>query len=115
MPRKGHQYPIDDGWKERVRARLQEMGISQNELARLARISKASMSAALSKESLQSAVVPAIHKALGWPVPPLVLSADALEMISLYDEMDPRDQGGLLERARASVEATRRDARHRKS
>ncbi len=113
MPKKGHQYPIDSEWKDRVRVRLLELSIKQNELARRAHISKASMSAALATDSLQSAYVPEIHRALGWPVPPLVLSPDKLELLALYDQMEDRDQGGLVERARAKVEEAR--AKPRKS
>ncbi len=107
MPKKGHQYPIDSGWKDRVRSRLAEMNITQNELARRANISKASLSEALAVGALQSAYVPEIHRALRWAAPQLVLSPDKLELLALYDQMEDRDQGGLVERARAKVEEAR--------
>jgi transcriptional regulator with XRE-family HTH domain len=108
VPKKGHQYPIDTDWKDRVRDRILELRISQNELARRARISKAALSDALSAESLQSAFVPGIHRALGWPVPPLVLAPDALELVSLYGQMEERDQGAFVQDARHKVETARR-------
>lgn len=108
MPRKGHQYPIDSDWKRQVRERMLELGISQNELARRAKISKTSLSQALNTESLQTAYLPEIHKALGWRVPPLVLSQDAIEMLALYDSLDEFDRGVNIERLRAKVDETRK-------
>jgi len=111
MPRKGPTYPINADWQRRVMARITEMGISQNELGRRAKVSKASMSDALTPGAVQSACVPAIHRALGWPEPPLVLTPDALELVSLYVQMGDRDQGAMVERARTLVEGKRRGTR----
>ncbi len=105
MPKKGHQYPIDSDWKDRVRARLLELRIKQNELARRAKISKAALSQALSPESLQTAYVPEIHRALGWPVPPLVLAPDVLELVSIYTQLEPFDRGAFVQDARHKLEA----------
>lgn len=87
------------------------MDISQNELARRAKISKSSLSEALDDGSVQTTVMPQIHKALGWPQPPLALSPDTLELIALYNQMDARDQGAMVERARANVEKTKKTPR----
>lgn len=57
MPLKGHAYPIDSDWRDRVAARILEMKISQNELARRAKISKASLSEALDSGSVQTTVI----------------------------------------------------------
>lgn len=108
MPRKGPAYPIDSGWQRRVLERLDDLNITQNELARRARVSKASLSEALTEGAVQSTLVPVIHKALGWPVPPGVLNPDALELLALYDQMSERDQGAMVERARAVIETKRR-------
>jgi transcriptional regulator with XRE-family HTH domain len=108
VPKKGHQYPIDDDWKQRVRDRMKELEITQNELARQAKISKASLSAALATASLQSAYVPEIHRALGWRIPPLVLSPDVLEMVAQYDQLDSFDRGVFLERLRTEVAKRKR-------
>lgn len=85
------------------------MSISQNELARRAKISKSSLSEALDDGSVQTTVMP--QKALGWPMPPLALSPDTLELIALYNQMDARDQGAMVERARANVEKTKKTPR----
>ncbi len=108
MPRKGPAYAITPQWQRDVLDRIEEMEISQNELARRAKISKASLSEALAAEAVQTTVMPAIHKALGWPEPPLAMTRDALEMMKLYSEMSERDQGEMLGRARAVVEQQRR-------
>lgn len=76
------------------------MEISQAEFARRAGISKASLSEALNLDSKQSTLVPAIHKALGWPAPrPLLMSPDTEEMMRVITGMDPRDIAALKERA----------------
>ncbi len=104
MPRKGPAYAITEEWRSSVMTRIVEMKISQNELARRAKISKASLSDALDKDSIQTTVMPAIHKALGWDPPPTGFAPDALELLALYTQMSERDQGALIERARTDVE-----------
>lgn len=104
MPRKGYAYPITPGWRERVLEKIIELGITQNELARRAKISKTSLSDALNEASVQTTVMPAIHKVLGWEPPPLALTPDTLELLALYEQMSERDQGAMVERARANVE-----------
>ena len=108
MPRKGPAYAISKEWRALVLTRIKEMNISQNELARRAKISKAAISEALDEESIQTTVMPQIHRALGWHVPPLTLSPDQLELLALYDQMLERDQGAMVERARTSVETAKR-------
>ena len=103
MPRKGPAYAITPGWRDRVLERIGEMKISQNELARRARISKASMSDALADGAVQTTVMPQIHKVLGWDPPPTGFAPDALELLALYTQMSERDQGALVERARQDV------------
>lgn len=112
MPKKGHQYPIDTDWKARVKNRMSELGITQNELSRRAKISKTSLSQALSDASLQAAFLPEIHKALGWLVPPLVFSQDALEMLAQYEALDEFERGVQLERLRTKAEEARRRKRN---
>lgn len=109
MPRKGSAYPIDDDWRRRVTDRIKEMEISQNELARLAKVSKASLSEALSKTSKQSTCVPAIHRALGWPPPmPLVIAPDAAELLFLYDALSDFARGELIAELRARTGKTKK-------
>ena len=105
MPRKGHAYPIDDPWRDRVLDRIVEMKITQNELARRAKISKAALSMALNADSTQTTVMPEIHKALGWDVPQLApMTADAQELLKLYAQRSDFDRGRMVERARSDVE-----------
>ena len=109
MPRKGPAYPIDNEWRERVEEAISSMKISHAELARRAHVSKASLSEALSKNSTQSTLVPAIHKALGWPAPrPLLLSKDAEEVMHAISGMDSRDIAAVKERALMLRELRRR-------
>ena len=109
MPRKGSAYPITPQWRARVAERIEQLGISQNELARRAKVSKAALSEALNPASKQSTCVPAIHKALGWPPPQqLILAPDVLELISLYEAMPEHARGALIERARVNVETMRK-------
>lgn len=108
MPRKGPAYAISKEWRALVLSRLKEMNISQNELARRAKISKAAISEALNEDSVQTTVMPQINKALGWHVPPVTLSPDQLELLALYDQMPERDQGAMVERARSNVETAKR-------
>jgi lambda repressor-like predicted transcriptional regulator len=107
MPKKGPAIPIPSGWKERVIARIDELGISQNELARRAKIAKSSLSAALADGSVQTTVMAQIHKVLGWDPPPTQFSPDAMELVALYEQMPEHDRGELIGRARERVRQAR--------
>lgn len=112
MPRKGPAYPIDNVWREAVERAISSMKISHAEFARRAKVSKASLSEALNQKSTQSTLVPAIHKALGWPVPrPLLLSEDAEEIMRAIGGMDSRDIAALKERALTLLELRRKGRR----
>jgi transcriptional regulator with XRE-family HTH domain len=109
MPRKGSAYPITKEWRTAVVAGFKAKGLSQNQFADLAKVSKASLSEALNPESKQSTLVPAIHKALGWPPPmPLVLTPEKHTLLAIYDRIPERDQGALLERAKQFDEQRKR-------
>jgi transcriptional regulator with XRE-family HTH domain len=107
MPRKGPAYPISPQWRERVLLQLEHLGISQNELARRAKISKAAMSEAMKNSAIQTTVMPEIHKALGWPPPPFDLSPDNLEALAMYGALDERGKGAMMERLRFEAEQAR--------
>lgn len=105
MPRKGQAFPIDDNWRGQVRSAIAERFKSEAAFARHARISKASLSEALSPGSKQSTLVPAIHRALGWPAPrPLLLSRDDEELLRLVSQLDTTDRAALRERAMTLLE-----------
>ena len=107
MPKKGPAIPTSKEWKDRVRARIDELGISQNELARRAKIRQSSLSAALAADSVQTTVMPEIHKALGWDPPPTQFSPDAMELLALYEQLAERDQGELIGELREKLRAAR--------
>jgi len=66
----GPSYPVSDGWREQIFAKMRELGISQAELARLAGISKSGLSDLLTNPKIRSSrLVPRVHKALGLPAP----------------------------------------------
>jgi len=81
-PPTGSAYPVTPEWQESVRNRLTELGWNQSDLARAASSSSA-MVAYLLKHGVQSRLVPAIHKALGWPPP--ALPSESMD----YGEDDP--------------------------
>ncbi len=114
MPKKGHAIPTSPEWKERVRARLGELGISQNELARRAKIRPSTVSAALAAASGQTTVMAEIHKALGWDPPPTRFAPDGLEALAIYEQLADLDRGELLGEMRAKLKAAKAAAELKK-
>ena len=108
MPRKGPAYPISKEWQDEVRARVDEMGISQNELARRAGIAISSLSEALKDGAVQTTVMREINKAIGLPPPPAAFTPDNLELNYLWDNMSERDRGALLADARRAASTKRK-------
>ncbi|HVY79864.1 MAG TPA: hypothetical protein VG994_02690 [Steroidobacteraceae bacterium] len=94
-------------------ARIDEMGVSQNQLARDAGISKASLSEALAVGAIQTTVMPQIHKALGWKAPPTTFSPDQFEALALYMDLNDFDRGEMLEKLRQKVEQKKRPGSRR--
>jgi len=113
MPRKGPAYPITNEWRRDVRVAINAMRgedgkpLSDAAFAKFAKISKAALSEALAIGSVQTTVMPDIHKALGWPPPRLVLSPDQLELLAQWDAMDDFERGAELERARSAAQRVR--------
>lgn len=113
MPRTGPAWPITPEWRRDVRLAIDAMRdergkpISDAAFARLAKISKASLSEALDDGSTQTTVMPDIHKALGWDPPRLVLAQETLELLTQWDNMGEFERGQLLERARQSADRVR--------
>jgi transcriptional regulator with XRE-family HTH domain len=102
MPRKGPAYPISKEWQDEVRARISEMGIKQNELARRAGIAISSLSEALKDGAVQTTVMKEINEAVGLP-PPVAFTPDNLELNYLWDNMDERARGELIADARRAI------------
>lgn len=113
MPRKGPAYPITEEWQGWVRTRIEEMKKagevrSQNELATLAGISKASLSEALAEGAVQTTVMPQIHKALGWPPPLLAPPVYLLRLVEAFEQLSDFEQGRWIEQLRQAVDEERR-------
>ena len=110
MPKRGPAIPVSPAWKKRVLDRIEEMGISQNALARKAGISKSALSETLADESKQTTVMAEIHKALGWDPPP-TMTKDSLELMSIVEQLPERDQGEILGQARERLRRLKSRAR----
>jgi transcriptional regulator with XRE-family HTH domain len=108
VPRQGPAYPISPEWQERVRARIDELGWSQNELARRAKISKSSLSKSLADGAVQSTCMRELHAVLGWPPPVSSTELHVLEAVDYYTKLDPREQGRILEQLRAGAAKKKR-------
>lgn len=113
MPRRGPAYPIDAAWKRAARARIAELIErgdldSQNDLARRAGVSKSSLSETFAADSVQSTVLPQLHRALGWPPPLLCPPTYVLELVELFVALPERQQGEWIERIRQAVADARR-------
>lgn len=111
MPRKGPAYPILPGWRDAVLNRISELEISQNQLARDAKISKASLSEALAIGAVQTTVMPQIHKALGWPSPPTSFAPDHFEAAAIYAALPDFDRGDIMAQLRSRLAAKKAGSR----
>lgn len=78
MSTRGPSYSVNDEWRSRVLAALEQLKMSQRELARRAGISAVTITNLLSGRNHGSSAVPKIHRALGWP-PPTVASTVLLD------------------------------------
>lgn len=90
--------------------RIEELKISQNQLARDAKIAKSSLSEALAEGAVQTTVMREIHKALGWKAPPTTFSPDRFEALSLYASLGDFDRGEMLGDLKARVDAKKKAA-----
>lgn len=105
--RTGQAYPVNDQWRESVRAALERRDMSQADLARAAHCSAATISELLGGKSDESPMVPAIHAALGWSPPHGArLSDDKEELLAHWEKLDPAGKQRLLERAAALAEVS---------
>ncbi len=65
----GPYYPVDDAWKQQIRALLTSRGITQAELARKIEASPGSIVLIFKPNTVQSRLVRAIHEALNLAPP----------------------------------------------
>lgn len=80
MPRQtrpqGPYFTVDAVWKSDIRALMEKRGISQAELARRIGASPGSIVLLFKNTTVQSRLVPAIHKALGLDAPTTTTISD---------------------------------------
>lgn len=98
---RGPFHPVDNVWKADIRALLEKRGISQAELARRVGASPGSIVLLFKPETVQSRLVPAIHRALGLepPVQGATISErdDAKRRLDrIWSELDDDDRNALL-------------------
>lgn len=104
MPKKGPAYPITPDWRLEVRQAIdiliedesREEITSDATFAKSSDIAKSSLSAALKVTSIQSAAMPQINAALGWPKPRVLSTPDELEIWAAVEALDEREIGRLL-------------------
>lgn len=113
MPRKGQAYPVDDGWRERVKRKLADLDWTQADLARELKCGRSTITALLKPTAeggvQQSPLKLAVHEALGWspPIPPS-MEEDAGEVWELLKQMTPIDRVRWLERGHALIDEAKR-------
>ena len=111
----GPAYPVTAAWRRLVLRRLEELGWSQAELARRIGCAAPTITNVM-RDSSQSRLVPAIHKALGWDAP--ALPADAAgdpssnrvaELVEIYENLPEDIRALALDQVRALAAAMRKN------
>ena len=109
VPRKapgpsGPAYPVRAKWQEEVRARLKARGMTQLDLAKIVGCTQPAIAAVLREGAKQSALVPAISKALAMrkPADPSIETVDPVraELADLLEEMSDEAAKVMLANAR---------------
>lgn len=97
----GRYYPVDTIWKADIKALLEKRAISQAELARRIGASPGSLVLIFKPDTVQSRLVPAIHKALGLDPPidaPTISERDDAKrrLDRIWHEFSDEDRAALL-------------------
>jgi hypothetical protein len=101
MARRGPAYPITDEWKSSVRLRLKEISMTEKQLASRIGCAQSTISETLSPASMQSSLVPDIHKVLGWPEPGVpVPSGEYSEVFTAWSLLPDVMKQGMLDQVR---------------
>lgn len=109
VPRKtpgpsGAAYPITRQWQEAIRARLEEMGWSQQDLANAVGCTQPAIAWVLRPQAKQSSLVPKIHKALGLvkAVPPATENVDPVraELADLLEQLTDEELAHIVSTVR---------------
>lgn len=80
-------WTVDESWKRDVRALMERKGISQADLARAAGVMPSAITLLFKAETIQSRLVPAIHKALGLPAPTITAVSERDEARARLDKI----------------------------
>ena len=97
----GRYYPVDSAWKDDIKALLEKRGISQAELARRISASPGSIVLLFKPDTVQSRLVPAIHRVLGLepPIDATTISErdDAKRRLDrIWNDLSDEDRDALL-------------------
>ncbi len=111
----GSAYPITDEWRAKVRARLDELKMSQAELARRVGCTPAAITNVL-RDNKQTSLLPKIHRVLGWddaPLPETAVTAPsnekvAAEFAAIAKALPPEVRDGALTFLRTLLDQKRR-------
>ena len=100
----GPAYPVRAKWQDEVRVRLKAKGMTQLDLAKIVGCTQPAIAAVLREGAKQSALVPAISKALGMrkPADPSIENVDPVraELAELLEEMSDEAAQAMLVNAR---------------
>src|SRR4051812_8915558 len=95
-------WPTPIEWKDAVSKRMEELGISRAELSRRCKVSDAAISILFKPDTETSRLVPAIHRALGWPPPamlPVWLDAQRAHLEAVWPNLSDDDRRLLVDTA----------------
>lgn len=97
----GRFYPVDNVWKADIKALLERRDLSQAELARRIGASPGSIVLLFKPETVQSRLVPAIHRVLGLGPPidaPTISERDEAKrrLDRIWHEFSEEDRAALL-------------------
>lgn len=110
MPRKGIAYPVDDAWRRRAIARMEELDMTRAGLAREAHCPRSLITALLSftpgpNQRNQTPYLKEIHKALRWPPPqPALAPGEVPELAYLFERLDEAGREAVVAAARRELD-----------
>jgi hypothetical protein len=73
---RGPGWPISNAWKRETQAEMKRQGITPADMARRIKCAPPALNTLFQKRTMQSRLVPAIHKVLGRPAPSTVVPFD---------------------------------------
>lgn len=100
MSTRGPSYAVNDEWRARVLKALEQLKMSQRDLAKAAGISPVTLTNLLQGRNKGSSAVPKIHRALSWPLPTIegsVLTDERRERMMYIVRALPEDDFAAAE------------------